>query len=203
MPSNSPEVKKSAVRNYGGEIIECVPTLAGRESTTKKLIEEKGLTFVNPFNDINVVMGHASAGKELLTEYPGLDSIVVPVGGGGLISGIALSANVFGKNCSAIGAEPFNVYDAYHSLIACKIVPNKPNANTIADGLKTTLGDITFNKENKIQKIKAKQHYTKFTFLPSPDGSIYDWGFGALLGPINHTVNTTINQLLNAGTIAT
>ena len=100
MPSNAPEVKKSAVRNYGGEIIECVPTLKGRESTTKKLVVEKGVTFVHPFNDINVVMGHASAGKELLSEFPDLDSIVVPVGGGGLISGIALSASVFGNNCS-------------------------------------------------------------------------------------------------------
>ena len=144
MPSNAPEVKKSAVRNYGGEIIECVPTLEGRESTSKKLIEEKGLTFVHPFNDINVVMGHASAGKELLEEYPELDFIVVPIGGGGLISGIALSASVFGKNCTVIGAEPFNVDDAYHSLKEGKIVPNKPNADTIADGLKTTLGDVTF-----------------------------------------------------------
>ncbi|MFC1785728.1 pyridoxal-phosphate dependent enzyme [Candidatus Neomarinimicrobiota bacterium] len=152
MPSNAPEVKKSAVRNYGGEIIECVPTLKGRESTTKKLVVEKGVTFVHPFNDINVVMGHASAGKELLSEFPDLDSIVVPVGGGGLISGIALSASVFGNNCSVIGAEPFNVDDAYHSLLAGKIVPNKPNANTIADGLKTTLGDITFNIINQYVK---------------------------------------------------
>lgn len=145
MPSNAPEVKKSAVRNYGGEIVECVPTLAGRESTTKKLIEEKSVTFVHPFNDINVVMGHASVGKELLEEYPDLDSIVVPVGGGGLISGVALSASVFGNNCTVIGAEPFNVDDAYQSLKEGKIVPNKPNADTIADGLKTTLGDVTFN----------------------------------------------------------
>jgi len=152
MPSNAPEVKKCAVRTYGGEIIECVPTLEGRVSTTKKLVEEKEVTFVHPFNDINVVMGNASVGKELLVEFPDLDSIVVPVGGGGLISGIALSASVFGNNCSVIGAEPLNVDDAYHSLLAGKIVPNKPNANTIADGLKTTLGDITFNIINQYVK---------------------------------------------------
>ena len=152
MPSNAPEVKKNAVRNYEGEIIECVPTLEGRESTTKKLVEEKGVTFVHPFNDINVIMGNASVGKELLVEFPDLDSIVVPVGGGGLISGIALSASIFGNNCSVIGAEPLNVDDAYHSLLAGKIVPNKPNANTIADGLKTTLGDITFNIINQYVK---------------------------------------------------
>lgn len=59
--------------------------------------------------------------------------------------------------------------------------------------------DITWNG-NQVQRIVARRHYTKYSFLPSPDGSIYDWGFGSLLGPINHTVNTTINQLLDAGT---
>jgi threonine dehydratase len=145
MPSNAPEVKKRAVKNYGGEIIECLPTLEGRVSTTKKIVEEKGVTFVHPYNDINVIMGNASAGKELLEEQPDLDCIIVPVGGGGLISGVALSANVFGNNCSVIGAEPLNVDDAYRSLLKGKIVPNKPTADTIADGLKTMLGEVTFN----------------------------------------------------------
>jgi threonine dehydratase len=145
MPSNAPEVKKRAVRNYGGEIIECIPTLAGRKSTTKKILEEKGLTFIHPYNDINVIMGNASAGKELLEECPNLDCIIVPVGGGGLISGVALSATVFGNKCSVIGAEPFNVDDAYRSLRKGKIVANKPTADTVADGLKTMLGEVTFN----------------------------------------------------------
>ena len=145
MPSNAPKVKKRAVKNYGGEIIECIPTLEGRVSTTKKIVEEKGVTFVHPYNDINVIMGNASAGKELLEEQPDLDCIVVPVGGGGLISGVALSASVFGNNCSVIGAEPFNVDDAYRSLLKGKIVANKPTADTVADGLKTMLGEITFN----------------------------------------------------------
>jgi threonine dehydratase len=145
MPSTAPEVKKRAVRNYGGEIIECIPTLAGRQSTTKKILEEKGLTFVHPYNDINVIMGNASVGKELLEEYPNLDCIIVPVGGGGLISGVALSATIYGNNCSVIGAEPFNVDDAYRSLLKGKIVSNKPTADTVADGLKTMLGEVTFN----------------------------------------------------------
>lgn len=145
MPNNATEVKKRAVRNYGGEIIECIPSLEGRESTTKKIIEEKGVTFVHSYNDINVIMGNATAGKELLEECPNLDCIIVPVGGGGLISGVALSASVFGNNCSVIGAEPLNVDDAYRSLLKGKIVPNKPTADTVADGLKAILGEVTFN----------------------------------------------------------
>ena len=145
MPNNASEVKKRAVRNYGGEIIECIPTLEGRESTTKKILEEKGVTFIHSYNDINVIMGNATAGKELIEECPNLDCIIVPVGGGGLISGVALSASVFGNNCSVIGAEPHNVDDAYRSLLKGKIVPNKPTADTIADGLKTILCEVTFN----------------------------------------------------------
>ena len=153
MPKNAPDVKKNAVIGYGGLITECDPTLEARESTAKKLEEEKGATFVHPFNDFNVVLGNATAGKELLEEYPDLDIIVVPVGGGGLVSGVALSAIAFGNNCKVIGAEPLNVDDAYRSMEANKIMYNK-STDTIADGLKTSLGDITFNIiNNHVEKI--------------------------------------------------
>jgi len=144
MPNNAPEVKKKAVKGYGGEITECLPTLEARETTAKKIQVEKGASFVHPFNDFNVVLGNASAGKELLEEHSDLDIIIVPVGGGGLISGTALSALSFAPNCKIIGAEPYEVDDAYRSLEAGKIIHNK-TTNTIADGLKTSLGDITFN----------------------------------------------------------
>jgi len=153
MPNNAPQVKKDAVNGYGGEITECAPTLEARETTAKQIQENKGATFIHPFNDFNVVLGNASAGKELLEKQPDLDCIVVPVGGGGLVSGTALSAIAFGNNCTVIGAEPFEVDDAYRSLEAGKIVHNT-TTNTIADGLKTSLGDITFNIiKNHVQEI--------------------------------------------------
>ena len=153
MPSDAPQVKKEAVKAYGGEITECAPTLEARESTAKSIQEQKGATFIHPFNDFNVILGNASAGKELLDEHPDLDCIIVPVGGGGLISGSALSAIAFGNNCSVIGAEPFEVDDAYRSLEAGEIVYNT-TINTIADGLKTSLGDITFSIiKNHVEEI--------------------------------------------------
>ena len=153
MPSNSPEVKKKAVKGYGGIITECEPTLEDREKTATKIKQEKGATFVHPYNDFNVILGNASVGKELLEEYPDLDVIIVPVGGGGLISGVALSAISFGNNCKVIGAEPYTVDDAYRSLQSGKIESNL-TTNTIADGLKTLLGDITFNIiNNHVEKI--------------------------------------------------
>jgi len=153
MPKNAPEVKKKAVRSYGGIITECEPTLEAREITANQIQKEKGATFVHPFNDYNVILGNASVGKELLEDVPDLDIIVAPVGGGGLISGAALSAISFGNNCKVIGAEPFAVDDAYRSLESGKIESNQ-STNTIADGLKTSLGDITFNIiNNHVDKI--------------------------------------------------
>ena len=153
MPSNAPEVKKKAVKGYGGIITECTPTLEARERTAKQIQKDKGATFVHPFNDFNVILGNASAGKELLEIHPNLDYIIVPVGGGGLVSGTALSALSFSDNCTVIGAEPFEVDDAYRSLEAGEIVHNT-TTNTIADGLKTSLGDITFNIiKNHVQEI--------------------------------------------------
>lgn len=86
-------------------------------------------------------------------------------------------------------AEPYILNIHYDTKEVVRIYPRfKP-------------ADIEFNG-NEIARITGKQHYTKFSFMPSPDGSIYDWGFGSMLGPINHTVNSTIDQLLDAGTIA-
>lgn len=153
MPEDAPEVKKKAVEGYGGIITQCKPTLEARQRTAADIQQKKGATFVHPFNDFNVILGNASAGKELLEDCPELDAIIVPVGGGGLISGIALSALAFGNNCKAIGAEPSNVDDAYRSLESGSIQQNT-TTDTIADGLKTSLGDITFNIiNNHVEKI--------------------------------------------------
>jgi len=153
MPNNAPDVKKEAVKGYGGIVTECEPTLMAREETSNQIQREKGATFVHPYNDFNVILGNASAGKELLEEYPDLDFIIVPVGGGGLVSGVALSAISYGNKCKVIGAEPYNVDDAYRSLQSGKIEYND-TTDTIADGLKTSLGDITFNIiNNHVEKI--------------------------------------------------
>ncbi|MBS9460907.1 pyridoxal-phosphate dependent enzyme [Flagellimonas sp. 389] len=143
MPSNAPQVKKDAVKAYGGQIIECEPTLAAREKTTKKIAQGTGAIFLHPSNDDAVILGQGTACVELLECYPDLDYVIAPVGGGGLIAGTALAAQYFGNNCKVIGGEPFEVDDAYRSLISGVIETNK-TTNTIADGLKTQLGDRNF-----------------------------------------------------------
>lgn len=143
MPSSAPQVKKDAVKEYGGIIIECEPNLKAREHTAKDVEQNKGATFLHPSNDMNVILGQGTACKELLEEYSDLEYILTPVGGGGLIAGTALAASFFGTNCKIIGGEPFEVDDAYRSLKSGKIESNI-STNTIADGLKTQLGDINF-----------------------------------------------------------
>lgn len=159
MPKNAPQVKKDGVKSYGGIIIECEPTIEAREMTAKAIQDEKKVTFVHPYNDMDVILGNATAGKELLEKHNDLNCIISPIGGGGLISGIILSSISFGNNCSVIGSEPFNVDDAYKSLQEGYIVKNNLGSDTIADGLKTNLGDITFNiiKENVKEIIRVTE----------------------------------------------
>lgn len=144
MPENAPAVKKDAVRGYGGIIVESESTPEAREALAARLQADTGATFIHPSNDALVILGQGTSGLELIQDYPDLDNIVVPVGGGGLIAGCALAAHYFGNRIQVYGAEPAAMDDAYRSLRSGKIERNPPGATTIADGLRTNLGDINF-----------------------------------------------------------
>ncbi|WP_108424989.1 pyridoxal-phosphate dependent enzyme [Flagellimonas amoyensis] len=143
MPKNAPQVKKDAVRGYGGRIVECEPTLQARERESEVIQKKFGATFIHPSNDDAVILGQGTACKELLELHPDLEYVITPVGGGGLIAGTALAAAYFGNGCKTIGGEPFEGDDAYRSLLSGTIEGNI-TTNTIADGLKTQLGDRNF-----------------------------------------------------------
>ena len=143
MPTSAPEVKKIGVKEYGGIIYECEPTLEAREQTANQIAKKTGATLLHPSNDVEVIIGQGTAAMELLEEQPDLNAIFCPVGGGGLIAGSALAAHYFGNDCKVFGGEPFEVDDAYRSLQSGKIEGNE-TTDTIADGLKTTLGNNNF-----------------------------------------------------------
>ncbi len=143
MPSNSAEIKKAAVRDYGGTIIECEPTLEAREATAARVIAETGGTMIPPFNHPNVIAGQGTIALELLDECAQLDAIVVPLGGGGLISGIAIAAKALNPSIRIVGAEPELAGDAAASKRVGSIQPPMKPV-TIADGLRTSLGPLTF-----------------------------------------------------------
>ncbi len=143
MPSNSAEIKKAAVRGYGAEVIECEPTLEARESTAAQVIARTGGTMIPPFNHPNVIAGQGTIALELLDECPQLDAIIVPLGGGGLISGIALAAKALKSSIRIIGAEPELAGDGAASKREGSIQPAMKPV-TMADGLRTSLGPLTF-----------------------------------------------------------
>jgi threonine dehydratase len=143
MPENAPQVKKDAVRGYGGEIIESASTPIAREEVAAQVEKETGAFFIHPSNDREVILGQGTAALELLEDHPYLRYLFSPVGGGGLIGGTALAAHFFGNNCQVIGGEPFEADDAYRSLLSGQIETND-STNTLADGLRTQLGDINF-----------------------------------------------------------
>lgn len=142
MPRTAPNIKKKGVRIFGGEIFECEPTLQARESTLADVIRQTGAMEVHPFNNYDVMTGQATAAKELFEEVHGIDFIIVPVGGGGLLSGTALATKYFSPQTTVLAGEPAGSDDAYRSLQTGKIEPAQ--SNSVADGLLTTLGDKTF-----------------------------------------------------------
>ena len=151
MPKNAPKVKVDAVKNYGGQIFFCEPNESARQEACAKIIQETNALFIPPFDDIKIITGQATCAKELIDAHIGLDYMLAPVGGGGLASGTALSVKHFSPKTEVILGEPENVNDTYLSLEAGKILP-VTKTNTIADGLKTTVGKLNFEIIQKYVK---------------------------------------------------
>jgi threonine dehydratase len=143
MPNNAPKAKRESVERYGGQVVLCAPTLEAREQTVERVLADTGATLVHPYNDFRVMAGQGTTALELIESVPDLDVIVCPVGGGGLISGIAVAAKSLNPSIRVIGVEPAAADDAARSLRAGRIVPSV-NPRTIADGLRSSLGDKTF-----------------------------------------------------------
>lgn len=143
MPENVVPAKRIAVLGYGAEIIYSGNDPNDRETKCREVLNQTGAAFIHPSNDIRVITGHVSCAIELAEDSETLDHVFVPVGGGGLISGISLGMKAFSPQTKIIGGEPLNADDAFRSLEAGKILPSI-SPDTIADGLKTSLGDVTF-----------------------------------------------------------
>lgn len=143
MPSNAPEIKKKAVKSYGGEIIECEPNLKARETTLESVVKKTGATFIPPYDYIDVIEGQATCALEMLEDQQDLDILMAPVGGGGLLGGTALTTHYLKPSIQVIAGEPAGADDAFRSFHAGKIIP-QTGPNTIADGLLTSLGTLNF-----------------------------------------------------------
>lgn len=142
MPTNAPPNKRAAVAAYGGTIIDCAPTLAAREEVCARVVAETGATFVHPSEDPLVIAGQGTVGLELMAQVPELDAVLAPVGGGGLISGLAAAAAAR-PGLRVLGAEPAGADDAWRSKREGRCLPQL-DPRTIADGLRTSLGPNTW-----------------------------------------------------------
>ena len=143
MPENASRVKKDAVAAYGAKITFCKPTLQSREAETARIIEKTGATFIHPYDNFNVICGQGTAALELTEEIDNLRTIIAPIGGGGLMSGTAVCVKGVDKRIRVLGAEPQNANDAWISFTTGKLTPSA-NPETVADGLLTSLSELTF-----------------------------------------------------------
>ena len=182
MPNNSPQAKQAAVRRYGGDVVLCEPTLAARESTARQVMERTGAIFIHPYDDLRVMAGQGTTAIELLEDVPGLDVILCPVGGGGQLSGIAVAAKDLKPAVRVIGVEPAGADDAARSFKAGHIIPML-EPRTIADGLKTSLGQrpfaeimrlvddiVTVREESIVQAMR--QIWEVMKLLVEPSGAV-------------------------------
>ena len=142
MPESSPQVKVNAVRGYGAEVTICASNQAARESTLEAIVERTGATFIHPYDNDEVITGQATCVKEIIEAIPGIEIVVTPVGGGGLLSGTCLGAHYFKPGLKVYAGEPEGAADAVLSIQSGK-VEKAPFVNTIADGLMTTLSERT------------------------------------------------------------
>ena len=139
MPHNTPLAKRAAAERDGAIITLCEPTLAARERAAAEVIARTGATLVHPYDDLMVMAGQATVAVELLEEIEGLELLLAPVSGGGLLSGIAVAAHTLRPQLRVLGVEPEGADDAARSLRAGRIVPCE-HPTTIADGLRATIG---------------------------------------------------------------
>jgi threonine dehydratase len=144
MPRTAPQAKKDAVRGYGGRIVECEPSTTSREAVFAEVIAQTGAEFVHPYNDPRVIAGQATCSREFIEQVEGLDVMVAPIGGGGMISGTCLTLSNLAPHIKIYAAEPEQADDAYRSFKAGHIIADDAPV-TIADGLKVPLKDLTWH----------------------------------------------------------
>ena len=187
MPAGAPRVKRRAVESHGGEIVECEPTLAAREATLRRVVDERGGRVIHPYDNFHVIAGQGTAALELVddprpapwSEPLGgpVEALLVPVGGGGLLGGTTLVGAKRGRR--VFGAEPARADDAMRSLRAGRIIPVEA-PDTIADGLRTSLGErnfaiirrevediLTVSEESILAAMRLLWEHTKLVVEPS------------------------------------
>ncbi|MDQ2971978.1 MAG: pyridoxal-phosphate dependent enzyme [Pseudomonadota bacterium] len=145
VPEGAVRAKLANIEAAGAILHRCAPTLAAREETAARIQRETGATLVHPYADPNVIAGQGTVALELLQQVPGLDALIAPLGGGGLLSGCAIVTRALSPDIELIGAEPAGADDAWQSLQRGERALDVVAPDTICDGLRATIGAINFD----------------------------------------------------------
>jgi threonine dehydratase len=208
MPSSAPSVKKAAVTGYGALITECEPTLEARETTLEDVVEKTGATFIHAYDNPMVIAGQGTASLELITDVPDLDSVIAPIGGGGLMSGTAIAVSSSRPDITIWGSEPAAADDAFRSLRDGTLYPSvKPN--TIADGLLTSLSDrtyrilserlkgiLTVSEETIVRAMRLV--WERMKLVVEPSGAV---PLAAVLDHPNHFAGQNVGLIVSGGNV--
>jgi threonine dehydratase len=143
VPENASPQKMDLIRHYGAELVTCEPTQKGREEALARLVQERGRVAIHPYDHPAVMAGQGTVADEFLDDIPDLDWLFVPIGGGGLISGTAVTVRTRRPRLRLIGVEPEGANDTQRSLEAGTRIPH-PAPDTVADGLRAFVGTLTF-----------------------------------------------------------
>jgi len=210
MPRTAPAVKKAAVEGYGGIITECEPTLAAREEAAATLVANTGAILIPPFDHADVIAGQGTAALELLEDVPTLEAIITPVGGGGLLAGCCIAVRGIKPTIRVFGAEPLGADDAARSKAKGEWLPQTA-PNTIADGLLTSTGQLTWpiirDQVERIFTVTDDQIRSAMRFIwermkliVEPSGAV---GVAAVLSEEFHSLANigTIGIVLSGGNV--
>lgn len=208
VPANAPEVKLAAIASYNAHIIECGPTLQDRETTLAWVVAQTGAHVVPPYDDARVIAGQGTVALELLAQAPNLDAVVVPVSGGGLLAGVATAVKGLSAHIEVIAAEPTGADDAFQSFKLGKRLP-QPNPQTIADGLRTSLGVLNFaimrehvdavvTVPDEITVEAMRLQWTRLKTLVEPSGAV---SFGALLAHAKRFRGRRVGVVISGGNV--
>ena len=208
MPSDAPQVKLDATLGYGAEVVRYGEN-ENREEVSNRLAKDRNLTLIPPFDHPHIVAGQGTAAKELIEDAGPLDALLVPCGGGGLLSGCAVAARRLLPKCRVIGVEPAAGDDATRSFKTKKLV-SIPVPDTIADGARTTsLGEVTFplvlaNVDDMLTVTDEELLRSMFflwermKIVVEPTGSL---GFSALLNDKFDAKGLRVGVVLSGGNV--
>jgi threonine dehydratase len=188
VPKTTPKVKIEGIKKYGADLVLFGKSYDEAEKKAKELARKDGCAYISPYNDEHIIAGHGTIGLEILEALPDVDAIMVPLGGGGLLSGISIAVKSKKPNVQVIGVQSKSSPVMYNSLKAGRIVSVKKAGKSVAEGLSGNVGPITFEIVKKnvdlVLLVKEKTLRTTIYLLWAHDKLVVEGSGAAAVAPV-------------------